>query len=826
MSFKSVAAGLALSAALIARVAADARCADRPAGTRPGPATQTRVSGLQILGSGAEPDENWRWWGGFSLPIIDGPVHALTLFHGELVAAGSFAMAGGQRVNGVARWRDGAWQPLGAGFDGEVFALAVFQDRLVAGGQYGLSGEQVLGPVAVWDEERWTPLGVPVEGRVGGIEVRALFLDGATLVAGGRFDRMANRIEGHHALEVQVANIARWDGAAWSAIGAGFDGPVNALGSHHGALVAAGDFLSSGTVGTARIASWDGSAWHSVGDGIPSPANAWVSAVAELRDTLFVAGAFADERTLLRFGGTSWDAVPGESAGEARGLYVDGDSLILVGSLFRIGAWISDVQSWNGTSWTRIGETSWPAAETAIRYLDRLVVGGRLCSYWAMDAEPTSNVVAWDGSGWDALERADAEDHGLEGYVQSLASYHGSLVAAGSLRFRTSQGWSPTQPVARWDGVRWHAMREALSGRATSLAVFRDQLIVGGNLFDPDAGIDAIARWDGQHWHPLGLVHGMVEALAVLRDTLYAAGSLNWDGTSHAVARFDGTSWQSIAPVPYEWPRVLCMGIHRGRLYVGGQFDSLGGVAARNVATWDGASWEALGDGVNGEVDAFASTDSGLVVGGTFFQAGGAPAYGLARWDGGAWQSFPGLIAQRVRALAVSRGQLFVTADLLLRPLVPGVPAGTDLGQIARWDGVDAHPLGTGANGRLMALVVQGDDLFVGGDLSEAGGRAAFRIARWALAPHASAGTMPAAWETATPNPFSSDGTRLEFSLATAATVRVSIHDVAGREVARPVEGSLGPGIHDIPWTGRDADGRRLTGPNRIPAVKRLVLIE
>ena len=43
------------------------------------------------------------WWHGFSLPYLDGPVLALAVFRGDLVAAGDFEVAGGRVVNHIAR---------------------------------------------------------------------------------------------------------------------------------------------------------------------------------------------------------------------------------------------------------------------------------------------------------------------------------------------------------------------------------------------------------------------------------------------------------------------------------------------------------------------------------------------------------------------------------------------------------------------------------------------------------------------------------------------------------------------------------------------------
>jgi hypothetical protein len=52
------------------------------------------------------------------------------------------------------------------------------------------------------------------------------------------------------------------------------------------------------------------------------------------------------------------------------------------------------------------------------------------------------------------------------------------------------------------------------------------------------------------------------------------------------------------------------------------------------------------------------------------------------------------------------------------------------------------------------------------------------------------------------PNPFR-NATRLAFVLPRGGTVRLSVHDVAGREVARPAEGEFAAGPHEVAWDGR-----------------------
>jgi len=60
----------------------------------------------------------------------------------------------------------------------------------------------------------------------------------------------------------------------------------------------------------------------------------------------------------------------------------------------------------------------------------------------------------------------------------------------------------------------------------------------------------------------------------------------------------------------------------------------------------------------------------------------------------------------------------------------------------------------------------------------------------------------------ARPNPFT-EGTVLSLALPDAANVVVSIHDLTGRLVRTLVSQTLGAGVHEIAWDGRDGRGER-----------------
>ncbi len=192
----------------------------------------------------------------------DGPVHALArLPGGDLVAGGAFATAGGVAASGIARWNGLGWSPLGAGIDGEVHALAVLPDGdLVAGGSFTAAGGVTANHVARWDGSGWAPVGSGMAGGNGGLVfggadlVASLLVqpDGG-LVAGGYFATAGG---------VPAASIARWDGLAWSPLGAGLgQNPATAVRSL--VTLPGGDLAAAGTAANV-IQRWRNGAWESL----------------------------------------------------------------------------------------------------------------------------------------------------------------------------------------------------------------------------------------------------------------------------------------------------------------------------------------------------------------------------------------------------------------------------------------------------------------------------------------------------------------------------------------------------------------------------------
>ena len=59
------------------------------------------------------------------------------------------------------------------------------------------------------------------------------------------------------------------------------------------------------------------------------------------------------------------------------------------------------------------------------------------------------------------------------------------------------------------------------------------------------------------------------------------------------------------------------------------------------------------------------------------------------------------------------------------------------------------------------------------------------------------------------PNPFNPE-TRISFGLPAQTEVKLRVFNLLGQEVARLVDGALGPGVHHVTWNGRDRSGRQV----------------
>lgn len=204
---------------------------------------------------------------------FNGRVLALVSHQGELIAGGDFTSVGGTAANSIARWNGTDWVPLGDGLrhlsnpSDRVEALAVYDGELIASGSFSIAGDQPANNMAAWDGASWSPFAGGRPTTVGTMLVwnGSLFIrrsqveewDGTSWIAlpglslhyahglvahDGRI--AVTRIEVHNPgtpQQVQLGSVHRWNGAAWEQLGPTLSGAARGLIVYNGSLVVGRD---------------------------------------------------------------------------------------------------------------------------------------------------------------------------------------------------------------------------------------------------------------------------------------------------------------------------------------------------------------------------------------------------------------------------------------------------------------------------------------------------------------------------------------------------------------------------------------------------------
>jgi len=270
-------------------------------------------------------------------------------------------------------------------------------------------------------------------------------------------------------------------------------------------------------------------------------------------------------------------------------------------------------------------------------------------------------------------------------------------------------------------------------------------LYAGGDLFQiSPTNATNIAKWNGSVWSGIGV--GEVKSLnapglelnSLVFDqfgNLYAGGNFaTMNGVNASdIAKLSGTNWAPISSgmISGEVQSVYAFAFDKsGNLYAGGQFSAAGGANSPSLAKWNGSVWSALGLGVREDtlILGLACDSSGnLYASGNFAKIGGIAATAIAKWDGVNW--FPlgtGLNDYANSLVCDNSGNLYAGGAFTSAGGITGTS------NIAQWNGTNWLPLGSGLNGTVSSLALDGlGNLYAGGGFSTAGGINVSNIAQW-----------------------------------------------------------------------------------------------
>lgn len=535
--------------------------------------------------------------------------------------------------------------------------------------------------------------------------------NGPALYVGGSFPAAGG---------VEVNNIAKWDGDTWSSVGGGvssvqgFSSQISAMAVFDDgsgpALYVGGLFNTAGSVEAFSIAKWNGQEWSTVGDGV--------------NNTVVTLKVFDD----------------GSGSGPA----------LYAGGLFTTagGVDVNRIAKWDGQQWSPVGDGMNSTVLTLMIFDDgsgpALIAGGTFTAAGGVEA---NRIAKWDGQEWSPV------GGGLDDTVWDLVVFDDgrgpALYAGGSF---TTAGSTESSKIAKWDGQAWSSVGGGVDATVRNLTVFDDGsgpvLYVGG-WFSAAGEVSAnrIAKWDGSRWSSLGSgVNNPVLALGVFDygngQDLYVGGLFTTAGgeTVNRIAKWDSQEWTPLGGNGLSSTVRALTVFDDGSgpaLYAGGSFTSVGGIDVNRIAKWDGNEWSSLGSGIIGFVYALAVFDDGsgsaLYAGGNFSIAGGVGVNSIAKWDGNEWSPLGGEISiSLVRAFAVfddGSGPALYAAGLI------SSVGGMQSSGIAKWNGEEWSPLGSGVGGLINALTIfddgSGAALYAGGQFAAAGGMSANHIAKW-----------------------------------------------------------------------------------------------
>jgi len=240
--------------------------------------------------------------------------------------------------------------------------------------------------------------------------------------------------------------------------------------------------------------------------------------------------------------------------------------------------------------------------------------------------------------------------------VNGLAPFGNDLIAVGDF---DRAGSVAVSNIAAWNGTSWRALDGGLFASdgfpnvmsvRTAVALDDTSLYVGGS-FDV-AGTDSvpanyIARWNGTTWYPADAgTDGLVEELVEYRGNLLAVGSFETASslTASRVAMFDGTLWSAFG-IGLDGP-AHAVAVLGDDFVVGGFFtkattSASATIVSPNVVRWSHAdqAWEAMGEGLRGEVLDVAVFDGDVYAAGLFESGYGAFTFETADSTGDVGQS-------------------------------------------------------------------------------------------------------------------------------------------------------------------------------------------
>lgn len=272
-----------------------------------------------------------------------------------LYAAGPFTSIDGVTYNRLARWDGTTWHPVGGNsINGEVTGIGYYKDELYVAGAFTSIEGETFNRIAKWNGKKWSSVGPGFDTQLGSFNTggrRGIIIVGSIngeeekLYVKTCFNFGNCAVKTADAAITFTYGVASWDGNTWARVGS--SGLGNTDGETFGFITDPSGNMTIGVgyANRSRLKYLNSSgAWVQHGtNGLPG---------GRAKDISLLGGNYyvADPSNMDRWNGTSWSSVGGGNVINDTTVF-DGSVYITGRTMNPSGAGVSYIHRYDGTTW-------------------------------------------------------------------------------------------------------------------------------------------------------------------------------------------------------------------------------------------------------------------------------------------------------------------------------------------------------------------------------------------------------------------------------------------------------------------------------------------
>lgn len=248
-----------------------------------------------------------------------------------------------------------------------------------------------------------------------------------------------------------------------------------------------------------------------------------------------------------------------------------------------------------------------------IEYNGELYVGG---DFQVIGGQIIPYLAKWDGTNWSPVAQ-------VNGPVEDMIVFQGKLlIQVDEIDF--PQGIYDYNKIYIWDGGSFNELQlsadgvmvttyaispfEGGTGRTEQWTVHDNKLFIYAKIegwdFYGNTGF-VLLWWDGGNswnWdYDFSMYHGVLKSY---QGQLYSTKKSSGNNEEFGLFRFNGDfnnpqqsqGWENVSGNTLGEPKIYTLEEYNNNLLVGGDFETIGGIQASNIAAYNGNSWSVFGN--------------------------------------------------------------------------------------------------------------------------------------------------------------------------------------------------------------------------------------